>query len=411
VEPIGVGELFIVAGQSYATNSGDERLNVKDMRGRIVAFNVASETWAVANDPQPVPDGSDGGSIWPPLGDALADELRVPIGFANVAVGATSSTRWMPGGQLYPRLVKVGQTLGQFRAVLWQQGESDVIEKTATDKYVANLQKIRDTATKTWGVDPPWLLAKSTHHPTVYSDSDGEDRIRSAIDELVKRPGFRPGPDTDTLRGENRGGVNTRRHFSAIGQQHAAELWLAAIRREVIPVSDARNSLRVGVAEVDITPPLGFPMAGYYHERLAEGTIDPLKAKAIIVSDRRDRSRARRVRFDRHRDRPEAGYPPASVGEDEYSGVTHCDLGDALAYGARLHEGTVSEAGWRTTGSVAGGLYREADQRPSGGNCAGGRHRQASHAGSRLGDSTNPGVIQSPLRDARRQRADLAELQ
>lgn len=42
------------------------------------------------------------------------------------------------------------------------------------------------------------------------------------------------------------------------------------------------QSLRVGVAEVDITPPIGFPMAGYYHERLAEGAIDPLKAKAIV---------------------------------------------------------------------------------------------------------------------------------
>lgn len=40
--------------------------------------------------------------------------------------------------------------------------------------------------------------------------------------------------------------------------------------------------LRVGVAETDITPPNGFPIAGYYHERLAEGTIDPLKAKAMV---------------------------------------------------------------------------------------------------------------------------------
>jgi hypothetical protein len=40
--------------------------------------------------------------------------------------------------------------------------------------------------------------------------------------------------------------------------------------------------LRVGVAEADITPPKGFPMAGYYHERLATGTIDPLKARAIV---------------------------------------------------------------------------------------------------------------------------------
>ena len=47
----------------------------------------------------------------------------------------------------------------------------------------------------------------------------------------------------------------------------------------------ADTSLRVGVAETDITPPTGFPMAGYYHERLAEGTIDPLKAKAIVFRD------------------------------------------------------------------------------------------------------------------------------
>jgi neutral ceramidase len=43
--------------------------------------------------------------------------------------------------------------------------------------------------------------------------------------------------------------------------------------------------IRVGVAEVDITPPVGFPMAGYYHERLAEGQLDPLKAKAIVLDD------------------------------------------------------------------------------------------------------------------------------
>ena len=47
-------------------------------------------------------------------------------------------------------------------------------------------------------------------------------------------------------------------------------------------VSFASDSLQVGVAVEEITPPIGFPMAGYYHERLAEGTIDPLKAKAIV---------------------------------------------------------------------------------------------------------------------------------
>ncbi|MCL4204195.1 MAG: neutral/alkaline non-lysosomal ceramidase N-terminal domain-containing protein [Pirellulaceae bacterium] len=45
------------------------------------------------------------------------------------------------------------------------------------------------------------------------------------------------------------------------------------------------NRLRVGVAEVDITPPLGYPMAGYYHERLATGVKDPLKARAMVWID------------------------------------------------------------------------------------------------------------------------------
>lgn len=49
--------------------------------------------------------------------------------------------------------------------------------------------------------------------------------------------------------------------------------------------ADANALLRVGVAEHDITPPVGFPMAGYYYERLAEGTINPLKAKAVVFRE------------------------------------------------------------------------------------------------------------------------------
>ncbi len=282
VEPIGVGEVFVVAGQSYATNCNDEQFKVTDSQSRIAAFDSATGTWRVAHDPQPVPDGSDGGSIWPPLGDALAKDLNVPIGFANVAYGGTSSAQWMPGGSLHKGLIDVGKKLNRFRAVLWQQGESDVIAHTSLEQYVANLQTIHDTAAQAWRFEPPWLLAKSTLHPTVYNDPAGENRIRNAIDNLTRRPGFRVGPDTDSLAGENRGDDKSRRHFSGIGQRRAAEMWHASIRREVIPDLPTIGSLRVGVAETDITPPVGFPMAGYYHERLAEGTIDPLKAKAIV---------------------------------------------------------------------------------------------------------------------------------
>ncbi len=60
---------------------------------------------------------------------------------------------------------------------------------------------------------------------------------------------------------------------------------VCALDLDFIATVRAADSLRVGVADVDITPPVGFPMAGYYHERLADGSIDSLQAKAIVFRD------------------------------------------------------------------------------------------------------------------------------
>lgn len=231
VEPFGVGEVFLIAGQSYASNSNEERLRVQDAQQRVAAFDHATGRWRAAHDPQPTGDRSDGGSIWPAFGDLLLPGLRVPVGLANVAVGGTSTAQWLPEGPLHARLVQTGRVLGRFRAVLWQQGESDVIGKVTTDTYVANVRRIRTAAAEAWKIQPPWMLAKSTLHPTVYNNPAGEAEIRRAIDQLCREPGFRHGPDTDVLGGQNRGGMGTRRHFSAIGQRNAASLWFAVVHQ------------------------------------------------------------------------------------------------------------------------------------------------------------------------------------
>jgi lysophospholipase L1-like esterase len=229
VEPFGVGEVFLVAGQSYATNCNDERLQVQDPLSRVAAFSHANKTWQIAEDPQPAGDGSDGGSIWPALGDLLLPAAQVPVGFVNVAVGATATSQWLPSGPLHQRLIQAGLEVGDFRAVLWQQGESDVIAKTSTADYITNLQRIRNAAAEAWGHQRPWLLAKSTLHPTVYNDPEGEGKIRQAIDQLCLTPGFLHGPDTDVLSGMNRGPVGSRRHFTGAGQRNAAAMWYANI--------------------------------------------------------------------------------------------------------------------------------------------------------------------------------------
>jgi hypothetical protein len=233
VEPIGVGEVFLIAGQSYAANFNEKPMRINDPDGRVVAWDVEKKSWAVAHDPQPIHGyGGTSGSIWPAMGNLLLPEARVPIGFINVSSGATATRQWLPGQQLYTHLAEAGNNAGRFRAVLWQQGESDVIAQTTTETYVENLTTIRKGLAREWGFEPPWLLAKSTHHPTVYKDPEHERQIRGAIDELCRLPGFRAGPDTDTLQGENRE-MSGLRHFSAAGQERAGKLWFKAISKEL----------------------------------------------------------------------------------------------------------------------------------------------------------------------------------
>jgi hypothetical protein len=51
----------------------------------------------------------------------------------------------------------------------------------------------------------------------------------------------------------------------------------------IVAAPTVADELRVGAASVDITPPVGTPMAGYYAERLSKGVHDPLHAKAIVL--------------------------------------------------------------------------------------------------------------------------------
>ncbi|MFO1020010.1 MAG: sialate O-acetylesterase [Planctomycetales bacterium] len=227
VDLVGVGEVFMISGQSYAGGANDELLKVEDPAGRITMLDYVANTWQIANDP--MPHVGEFGTIWPAFANYLLPVIDVPIGLINVAVGGTSSKQWLPGGNLLPRMITAGKLVPAFRFVLWQQGESDVIEGVDTEKYLANMKVIRDTLAKEWGYDPPWLPAKSTLHPTVYNYPQPEAKIRAAIDQLWHSPGYYPGPDTDLLTGENRGKIGTKRHFSPIGQRRAGMMWFAAV--------------------------------------------------------------------------------------------------------------------------------------------------------------------------------------
>jgi hypothetical protein len=51
------------------------------------------------------------------------------------------------------------------------------------------------------------------------------------------------------------------------------------------PVPANAGPWQAGMAEIDITPPVGYRMAGYFDERFSTGIHDPLKAKALVLRE------------------------------------------------------------------------------------------------------------------------------
>lgn len=51
-----------------------------------------------------------------------------------------------------------------------------------------------------------------------------------------------------------------------------------------LALASQTETLRVGYADLDITPELGHTMPGYFEERRATGVLDPLRAKALVLT-------------------------------------------------------------------------------------------------------------------------------
>ena len=223
VDQVGMGEVFVGAGQSNSTNCG--QFPTQETSGMVSSFS--GSTWQMANDPQPGPhDNTQGGSFWPSFGDAMYAKYHVPIGVAVTGHGGTSVNQWLPGHELglfawtLNRINELGPN--GFRAVLWHQGESDVGGNMPTDEYVLKMTYVIEEMHKAAGWDFPWIVAKVSY---INPDWTHEDRIRNAHQELWDKKIALEGPDTDTLMGDNRDYEGKGIHFSPKGLKAHGELW------------------------------------------------------------------------------------------------------------------------------------------------------------------------------------------
>ncbi len=238
VEKVGVGEVFITAGQSNSANSGEVAQTPDDPR--VSAFSTATDTWQFAADPQPVATGTKG-SPWPELGDLLAEALDVPVAFCSVGWGGTAVSRWDPdNNDLYPRIAEAIADLEEtgFRAILWHQGEADsngaAGSGTSAGDYAAALKDAIDRSQEDADWEVPWGVAiVSYKNTTTTSDPDVTDGQWLVIngDSAVFL-----GANTDTLIGSPwRDNDGEGIHFSEAGLNEHARLWFVQISTELIP--------------------------------------------------------------------------------------------------------------------------------------------------------------------------------
>ena len=256
---VGVGEVFVVAGQSNARGDLPIRdttlYGAQDDRVNCIDLNDWSET-SIPKYPefthmeprsQIAPTGGCSW-VWGPMGDLVAKNWDVPVVFYNAAVGGTSVFDWRSGTQLasdvprdidfskgwpYVYLKKTLQyycSLTGIRAVLWHQGENDtgIFNATNLDPviYRDNLMTVINTSRSQSDKNISWVIAKAsrTNVATSWMVIAGQQLT-------VDQPNFNTflGPETDPIQPDaslrDAGGV----HFVGTGLLEVGQAWFNSI--------------------------------------------------------------------------------------------------------------------------------------------------------------------------------------
>lgn len=204
---VGVGENFIIAGQSNAQGTvrrpdekgaKDDRVicanfynweaeynpgtNAKQLELRNLNFPT-TEFSQLSNKASIGPMGLSP-YYWANLGDLLVEKYNVPVCFFNVAWSGTALRNWIesakglssvnpweaslsyPKGFPYANLQRVAEVYGLkngFRSVLWHQGETDTNLRTSQESYLSNLKELITLFRKNSGMEIPWLVSEASY--------------------------------------------------------------------------------------------------------------------------------------------------------------------------------------------------------------------------------------------------------
>ncbi len=238
VSRVGIGEVFMVAGQSNAEGvldygakpSLDDRVNCFNYRveDNLWDYPYFSSFSHIETNTMVGPKGQ-GSWCWGELGDYLAQRLNVPILFLNAAYGGSSSENWyssalgkptqnafhLPyiGGAPYSSLRISLQFYASYlgvRAVLWEQGEDD--SETGEDVYYNNVKTVIERSRADANKNLSWVICRASLND--FATTHTNPNVIKAQNRLIKDiANVFEGPYTDSIQVPRTEGV----HFKNLG--------------------------------------------------------------------------------------------------------------------------------------------------------------------------------------------------
>lgn len=154
---VGVGDIYVVAGQSNASGRGPH-LSIAEHPVLVAGLFGNDDRWRRLTDPVDSPVGQvdtisldrhAGGSVWPRVATELMAAQDVPVAFIPCARGNVTMERWLrdptrprSSRTLYGSMVRrVRAAGGRVRAVLLLQGESDARWSVPAGVYEQQLRR------------------------------------------------------------------------------------------------------------------------------------------------------------------------------------------------------------------------------------------------------------------------------
>ncbi len=251
VQPVGIGEVFITAGQSNSRGlgSGDNDLGTATDRVNAIdsinhSYPPGAQALVSSGDPSPVPvfqpltagrrifPMAESSWGWGELGDYVVNRYNVPVAFYVAGWDASTIENWInsangiptcnryfcaenwPNLQPYTNFKNIltyYASVAGVRAVLWHQGEAEFGDAGSgsipqyRDRLTALIQKSRQDF---GGRNLPWMVARAS-----FDGSTTRPEIINIQQQVIDTPGLNvfQGPYNDTLINRNAGASDV--HF------------------------------------------------------------------------------------------------------------------------------------------------------------------------------------------------------